>query len=90
MAALYDERWEIEQTFDEFKTHPRGPRVVLRSKTPDGVRQEAYGYLLTHYALYKLLYDAAAAAATDPDRLSFTHAVPGVRRTLARPPAFSP
>ena len=89
-AALYHERWAIEQIFDEFKTHPRGPRVVLRSKTPDGVRQEAYGYLLTHYALRKRRSDAAEAAATDPDRLSFTHAVPGVRRTLTRPPAFSP
>ncbi len=90
LAALYHERGAIEQIFDEFKTHQRGPRVVLRSKTPDGVRQEVYGYLLTHYALRKLLYDAAAAATTDPDRLSFTHAVHVVRRTLTRPPAFSP
>ena len=90
LATLYHERWAIEQIFDEFQTHQRGPRVVLRSKTPDGVRQEAYGYLVTHYALRKLLYDAAVAAATDPDRLSFTHAVHVVRRTLTRPPAFSP
>jgi hypothetical protein len=90
LAALYHERWEIEQLFDEFKTPQRGPRVVLRSKTPEGVQQEAYGYLLTPYAIRKLLYDAAVQAATDADRLSFTHAVHVVRRALTRPLAFSP
>ncbi|MDA8200379.1 MAG: hypothetical protein M0Z54_13310 [Thermaerobacter sp.] len=34
LAAPYHERWEMEQIFDEFKTHPRGLRVVRRSKTP--------------------------------------------------------
>ena len=34
LAALYHERWEIETTFDEFKTHLRGAQRVLRSKTP--------------------------------------------------------
>jgi hypothetical protein len=35
LAALYDERWEIETAIDELKTHLRGARIVLRSKTPD-------------------------------------------------------
>lgn len=35
LAALYHERWEIETAFDELKTHLRGARIVLRSKTPD-------------------------------------------------------
>jgi hypothetical protein len=39
LAALYHERWEIETAFDEFKTHLRGAHIVLRSKTPDLVRQ---------------------------------------------------
>ena len=34
LAALYAQRWEIESAFDELKTHQRGPKVVLRSKTP--------------------------------------------------------
>ncbi|WP_371750514.1 hypothetical protein [Streptomyces sp. NBC_01283] len=33
MAALYCERWEIESVFGELKTHQRGPRAVLSSKT---------------------------------------------------------
>ncbi len=43
LAALYHERWEIEGAWDELKTHLRGARIVLRSKTPDLVRQEFYG-----------------------------------------------
>ena len=43
LAALYHERWEIETAFDELKTHLRGAKIVLRSKTPDLVRQEFYG-----------------------------------------------
>jgi hypothetical protein len=90
LAQLYHERWEIEQVFDELKTHQRGRQMTLRSKTPDGVRQEAYGYLLTHYAIRRLMHEAARQAGTDPDRLSFTHTVHVVRRHLPGPPDFSP
>ncbi len=55
LAARYAERWEIESVFDELKSHQRGSAVVLRSKTPDGVRQEAWGYLCTHYAIRALM-----------------------------------
>jgi len=48
LAALYHERWEIETALDELKTHLRGAKIVLRSKTPDLVRQEFYGLLLVH------------------------------------------
>ncbi|MCA1701376.1 MAG: IS4 family transposase, partial [Actinobacteria bacterium] len=71
LAPLYGERWELEGTLDELKTHQRGPRAVLRSKHPDGVYQEAYGYLCTHYAIRRLMHDAALQADLDPDRLSF-------------------
>ena len=59
LAALYAQRWEIESIFDELKTHQRGPRVVLRSRTPDGVYQEAWGYLCVHYAIRALIHSAA-------------------------------
>jgi hypothetical protein len=45
LAALYHDRWEIETAFGGLKTHLRGARIVLRSKTPDSVLQEAYGLL---------------------------------------------
>ena len=41
LAALYHQRWEIETVFDELKTHLRGARIILRSKTPDLVRQSS-------------------------------------------------
>jgi hypothetical protein len=72
LIALYHERWEIELVIDEIKTHERAQRKVLRSKTPEGVRQELYGIYLAHYAVRVLLAQAAVEAEVDPDRLSFT------------------
>jgi hypothetical protein len=82
LAALYHERWEIEGAPDELKTHLRGARVVLRSKTPELVRQEFWGLLLAHFAVRGLMHEAALRADVDPDRLSFQHAVRVVRRKL--------
>ncbi len=83
LAALYHERWEIESAFDELKTHLRGAQMVLRSKTPELVRQEFYGLLMTHFAIRGLMHEAAVQAEEDPDRLSFLHAVRVVRRKIA-------
>jgi hypothetical protein len=55
LAAAYVQRWEIELAFDELKTHQRGPRTVLRSKSPDLVRQEIWGHLCCHYAIRSLM-----------------------------------
>lgn len=90
LALAYAERWEFETAVDELKTHQRGPRVVLRSKQPDGVYQEAYGYLLVHYAIRALMHEAAQDAGTDPDRLSFTRSLRVARRTATAGPGFSP
>ena len=83
LAALYHQRWEIETAFDELKTHLRGAQIVLRSKTPDLVRQEFYGLMMAHFAIRSLMHQAALQADEDPDRLSFLHAVRVVRRKLA-------
>ena len=83
LAALYHERWEIETAFDELKTHLRGSNIVLRSKTPDLVRQEFYGMIMAHFAIRGLMHEAALKAGEDPDRLSFLHAVRVVRRKVA-------
>ncbi len=93
LAALYHERWEIETAFDEFKTHLRGARRVLRSKTPELVHQEAWGFLLAHFAIRALMHEAALGAqprARDPDTLSFTHALRVTRRTLPYLAALPP
>jgi hypothetical protein len=90
LAALYHERWEIETALDELKTHLRGARIVLRSKTPDLVRQEFYGLLMAHFAVRGLMHEAALSADEDPDRLSFLHAVRVVRRKMAAFGAIPP
>lgn len=90
LAALYHERWEIETALDELKTHLRGSRIVLRSKTPDLVIQEFYGLLMAHFAIRGLMHEAALKADEDPDRLSFLHTVRVVRRKLAPSASFPP
>lgn len=82
LAALYQERWEIETALDELKTHLRGGGIVLRSKTPELVRQEFYGLMMAHYAVRGLMHEAALKADVDPDTLSYLHAVRVVRRKL--------
>ena len=47
LPGLYPQRWEHETALDELKTHQRGAGVVLRSKNPDGVRQELWAHLLS-------------------------------------------
>lgn len=90
LATVYHERWEIETAFDELKTHLRGSQIVLRSKTPELVKQELYGLMMAHFAVRGLMHEAALKAEEDPDRLSFTHALRVVRRRLPTMVAFSP
>lgn len=90
LAALYHERWEIETTLDELKTHLRGAQIVLRSKTPELVRQEFFGLLMAHFAIRGLMHEAALKADEDPDRLSFLHSVHVVQRRMARYAAIPP
>ena len=90
LAVLYHERWEIETAFDEFKTHLRGRGIVLRSKTPELVRQEFYGLMLAHFAVRGLMHEAALQADIDPDTVSFVHTVRVVRRKLPAYVSFPP
>ena len=90
LAEAYHQRWEHELATAQIKTVLRGPGRVLRSKSPDMVRQEIYGYLLTHYALSALICRAATEADIDPDRVKVTRTVRIVRRRIDDPAAFSP
>ena len=72
LTCAYHERWELEVTIDEVKTHQLSSQR-LRSHKPVGVIQELYGLLLAHYAVRSLMHEAALKADVDPDRLSFTH-----------------
>jgi Insertion element 4 transposase N-terminal/Transposase DDE domain len=90
LAQTYHERWEHENANNQIKTHLRGPGRVLRSKSPDMVRQEIYGYLLTHYAIAALICRAATEADIDPDRIKFKRTVRILRRRATDPAAFPP
>jgi hypothetical protein len=90
LAALYTERWEIETALGELKTTQRGPKQVLRSKSPELVAQEVWAHLLVHYALRAVMHTAALEADLDPDRLSFIASLRVVRRQVIAAPAFSP
>jgi hypothetical protein len=89
LAEAYHQRWEEETGNDQLKTHLRGPGSVLRSKSPDMVRQEIYGYLLAHHAISALICRAATEADIDPDRVKFLRTVRIIRRRAADP-AFPP
>ena len=90
LAALYHQRWELEGVLDELKTHQRGAQAVLRSKTPTMVQQEVWAHLLVHYAIRKLMHQAALTEDLDPDRLSFLGSLRIVRRQLVSHQPFSP
>jgi hypothetical protein len=90
LAAAYAQRWEIETAFDELKTHQRGPRAVLRSKSPKLVTQEIWGHLCCHYAIRSLMFDAAENAGRDPDRVSFVAALRISHGSIAGQGAFPP
>lgn len=90
LALAYAQRWEIELVFDELKTHQRGAKAVLRSKSPALVEQEIWGYLCCHYAIRTLMFEAAHEAGVDPDRVSFTAALRITRRSLSQARDFPP
>ena len=89
LAQAYHERWEHETGNAQLKTYLRGPGKILRSESPDMVKQEIWGYLLTHYAISALICTAATNAGIDPDRVKFKRTVRIIRRRAADP-AFSP
>ena len=57
------------------------PQIRLTSL----VLQEVHGLMLAHYAVRRLIHEAARKVDKDPDRLSFVHAVRVVRRRVENP-----
>jgi hypothetical protein len=90
LAAAYHQRWEIELSFDEIEIHQTGHLRVLRSRTPELVKQEIWALLLTHYAIRHIIKDAADTVGTDPDDLSFIRSYRAIRRQVTNQAGFSP
>jgi IS4 transposase len=90
LAAAYHQRWEIELSFDEIEIHQTGHQRILRSRTPELVKQEIWALLLTHYAIRHVMKDAADTVGTDPDDLSFMRSYRAIRRQVTNQAGFSP
>jgi hypothetical protein len=90
LAALYHERWESELGYGELKTRLRGATVILRSRSPELVRQEMFAFLVVYQALCALRTSAATTAGIDPDRISFTITVRLARDQAGTPAAATP
>lgn len=82
LAEQYHQRWEIENTIDELKTHLLGRKTPIRSLKPREVIQEIYGWLIGHSAIRSLMLQAATVADISPLRLSFTGTLRVIRRSL--------
>lgn len=70
LATAYLQRWDIELALDELRTGHSGSRVVLRSKSPELVLQEIWGYLCCHYAIRALMTGGVTNAAATHGRAS--------------------
>lgn len=90
LAVLYQQHWRIETTFAELKTTLKGADIVLRSKTPELVRQEFWGLLLAHHVVRQLMLEAALSRQRPPESLSFKHSLTLIQRKLPASGAIPP
>lgn len=90
LAHLYAKRWTIETVFDEMKVRIGGPRMLLRSATPELVEQDVYGLLLAHFGVRTEILGAARQYGYDPEEVSFVNALHVIIRTIPETVSFSP
>lgn len=90
LAELYHRRWAMESIYDELKTHLVNNRRVLRSRTPDLVRQEFFGWVLMHYTVRWLLHQGAARYRIPHEDLSFVGHLQLIRQQQPLSGAFPP
>lgn len=90
LARLYAKRWKIETVFDELKVRIGGPKLLLRSATPDLAEQDVYGLLLAHFGVRHEMIGAAREQGFDPEEVSFVNALHVIIRRLPEMVSFSP
>ncbi len=84
LVDLYHERWEIELGYDEIKTHMLDRQETIRSKTPEGVRQEIWGIAIAYNLVRLEMERAAEEAGVAPTRISFVYALSLICREWQR------
>ena len=82
VVGLYHQRWEIELGYDEIKTHLLERQESIRSRTPEGVRQEIWGIALAYNLIRVEMARAAAEVGVSPTRISFVAALSIIRHAL--------
>ncbi len=87
LAEYYHLRWEVELAFDEIKTHlatvTHGTlHTTFRSKTPEGIKQEAYALLIAYNLIREIMLEAGNAHGIAPLILSFTQSLAVIRRAI--------
>nr|WP_258308696.1 transposase [Streptomyces sp. NWU339] len=82
LAVLYHERWEVESAYRQLKTYQWGKAEVLRSVSPELVRQEIWAHLTLHHCLNRIIMRLACGEGLDPDRISFVRVFKHTRRSV--------
>lgn len=84
IIALYHERWELELGYDEIKTHLLERQEAIRSRSPEGVRQELWGIALAYNLVRLEMERIADEVGVPPTRISFTHSLALIREEIGR------
>ncbi len=79
IAELYHERWELELGYDEIKTELLEREETIRSRKPDGVKQELWGIFLAYNLIRLEMARIAVEADVEPTRISFVEALRLIR-----------
>jgi len=79
IAELYQERWELELGYDEIKTELLDREETIRSRKPDGVKQELWGILLAYNLIRLEMTRIALEADVEPTCISFVEALRLIR-----------
>lgn len=82
IVEMYRERWEIELGFGEIKTTMLDSEPTLRSKSPEGIRQELWGILLTYNMVRVEMEAVADEAGVEPTRISFVQSMRQIQHEL--------
>lgn len=79
IESLHYEGREVDIGHDELKTHMLERQETLRSKRPEGVKQEIWGLLIAYNLVRRKMLDVSKEAGVQPLRISFRHTLQVMR-----------
>ena len=79
IESLHYEGREVDIGHDELKTHMLERQETLRSKRPEGVKQEIWGLLIAYNLVRRKMIDVSKEAGVKPIRISFRHTLQVLR-----------